>query len=107
MIYKQFQLVNRRWLVRHVTTKQLQKHLDKHPCEGEENAAKDMKGLCDPEVYRIFINKDLHTTVEDKEHTFWHEFVHALKYANGEDGHCEEEVDRLGGFLSQFEQTRE
>ncbi len=105
MIPKTFSLVNRNWLVRRVTTKQLQKHIDTHP-HMEGCPSETLLGLCDPKVNRIFINKDLHTSEEEMESTFWHEFVHALKFANGEDEHDEVEVDRLGGFLHQFEGTK-
>lgn len=106
MIPRTFTLVNKRWLVRIVTTKQLQTHIDKTPVDGEEDLAKHMLGLCDPTVNRLFLNKDLHTEEADLEHTFWHEFVHALKYANGERTHDEEEVDRIAGFLHQYEITK-
>jgi hypothetical protein len=105
MIPKRFSLVNREWLVRMVTTKQLQRHLDKHPCEGQEDAASGMMGLCDPAVNRIFINKDLCANDVDILHTYCHEMVHAVKYANGETDHDEAEVDRLGGYMAQVLQT--
>lgn len=107
MIPKTFTLVNRDWLVRMVTTKQLQAHLDKHPCFGEEEIAKHMYGLCDRNANRIFINKDLHQSDFELEATYWHEFVHAIKYANGEDDHDEAEVDRIAGFLHQYAITME
>lgn len=67
----------------------------------------DMLGFCDPQRSRILINKQLHTSDNDMEATFWHEFVHALKFANGEHiEHDETEVDRLGGMLHQFELTK-
>lgn len=105
MICKRFEMVSRKWLVRIVTTKQLQAHLDKHPCEGEDVHAKTMMGLCEPGLCRIFINKDLHHSDHEMEYTFWHEFVHALKYANGEQDHNEEEVDRMAGYLHQYHDT--
>lgn len=110
MIPKTFKLVNRTWMVRTVTNKQLQNHLDHHwndLAEREDRVfAGDIKGLCDPAVARIFINKDRHTCLEEMEHTFWHELTHALLFANGENGHDEEWVDRIGGFLHQFTNTR-
>jgi hypothetical protein len=92
-------------MVRMVTTKQLQRHLDKHP--GREGEAECMLGLTDPQVARIFINKDLHTSDVEVLHTYCHEMVHAIKYANGEDDHDEAEVDRLGGYVAQILQTME
>ena len=111
MIPKSFTLVNRKWVVRQVTEKQLQAHLDKHwnqDIDPEDRmSAKGIKGLCDPDVRRIFINKSAHFTQEDMSHTYWHEFTHAILYANGESGHCEEWVDRIGGFLHQGIETSE
>lgn len=100
MIPKRFTLVNRSWLVRVITAKQMQGHLDKHyPKEGR---ADEMFGFCDPERARILINKDKHTSDDSLFHTYCHELTHAIKFANGEMDHCEEEVDRLGGFLAQI-----
>lgn len=104
MIPKTFKMVNRTWRVRLVTTKQLQKHLDNHYPD-EEVTASEIMGLCDQRAARIFLNKDKHTEREALEHTYCHEFVHCLKYANGEEIHDEQEVDRLGGYLHQALQT--
>lgn len=109
MIPKSFCLVNRTWKVKIVTTKQLQKHLDldwhndKDPLE-----AQHLKGLCDPHINVIFLNKELHKTEGDLEHTFWHEFVHALWFAEGYEAnmHDETQVDRIGGMLAQFERSK-
>ena len=109
MIPKTFTLVNKRWMVRIVTSKQLQRHLDSHfGDDPHPMEAKDLKGLCDPGANRIFVNKDLHSTEEDLQHTFWHEFVHALWFAEGlsSDEHDEQQVDRIGGILHQFDRTR-
>jgi hypothetical protein len=107
VIPKTFTLVNREWMVRLVTSKQLQRHLDKHPCHGEEDVAKNLMGLCDRSAGRIFINKDLHHSDHEVQATYWHEFVHAMKYANGEDDHDEAEVDRIAGYLHQYHLTLE
>ena len=111
MIPRTFTLVNREWMVRVVTSKQLQRHLDHHwnqDCDKEERlTAKHIKGFCDPDNRRIFVNKDRHTSEADMQHTYWHEFVHAVLFANGESGHDEEWVDRIGGFLHQYETTKE
>lgn len=110
MIPRAFKLVNKSWMVRIVTSKQLQKHLDHHwndVCAPEERIdAKHMKGLCDPGVSRIFINKDLHRTEEDLRHTYFHELFHAILFADGQSGHDEEFVDRVGGLLHQYEETK-
>ncbi len=105
MIPRRFSLVNKHYLVRIVTTKQLQKHLDKG--EYTENRAEDMCGLCDPVAERLFINKNNQEVDSDMEHTLWLELIHALKFAYGETEHCEQEVDRLGGMLHQFMMTAE
>jgi|TARA_Y100000034_G_scaffold133705_1_gene199978 Zn-dependent peptidase ImmA (M78 family) len=110
MMPKTFSLVNRQWRVRVVTSKQLRRHLETHWADDEEllNTAGNLKGLCDPDASRIFINKDSHTTQEDMEHTYFHELVHALLYAEGIDshGHDEAMVDRIGGFLHQIERSK-
>lgn len=101
---KSFRLLHRRWVVRVVTTKQLQRHLDlgwnaMNPDEPPLEA-KGIKGITDPNADRLFLNKDEHSTEADLFHTFCHEMVHVVKFANGEYGHDEEEVDRLGGFIA-------
>lgn len=106
MIPKTFRLVSRTWRVRIVTAKQFQRHLDHHwnqDCEPEERLyAKGLKGLCDPGCARIFVNRDEHKDPDDLLHTFLHEMVHAVKFANGEENHDEGEVDRYGGYIAQI-----
>ena len=105
MIDKSFTMVNKTWLVRIVTTKQLQIHLDKHPhSDGED--ARNLLGLCDPRVNRIFINKDLHTSTEEMEETYWHEFQHAFHYALGEEEHDETIIQREGQIIHQYHKTK-
>ena len=111
MIPKTFKIVNKDWMVRVVTTKQMQAHLDKHwnaECDDPSDLmfAKDMLGFCDPGSSRIFINKDKHRSVEDMEHTYYHELVHALLFADGHSDHDEMFVDRIGGYLHQVARTQ-
>ena len=108
MIPRTFKLVNKSWLVRIVTTKQLQNHLDSHWGDDPDpiNAA-DLYGLCDPGASRIFLNKDRHSSQAELEHTFYHELVHCLLFANGDTDHDEAWVDRLGGFIHQIVNTKE
>ena len=107
MIPRRFKLVNKSWLVRVVTTKQLQKHLDTHWNEDDDTInAGQLYGLCDPGASRIFINKDMHQNQEEMEHTFFHELMHCILFADGQSDHDEAYVDRMGGFLHQIVRTR-
>ena len=102
MIPKTFTLINRTWLVRLVSSKQLAKYLD-----DDEIDPTALKGLCDQSRGRILINKDLHHSEEDLLHTYWHEFAHALLMATGlHTEHDEEQVDLIGAILHQYEQTK-
>ena len=67
---------------------------------------KELLGLCDQKTNQIFLNTDLHATEEELEGTYWHEFMHAFFFAEGQNEHDETVVDRLGGFLHQYEQTK-
>lgn len=111
MIPKTFTLVNRKWKVRTVTCSELQKELDRFwndpdNKDREPVDASDCKGLCDQGEAIIYLNTDRHHVREDLEHTFLHELIHALFYANGLHGHDESFVDRMGGFLHQYLQTQ-
>lgn len=110
MIPREFKLVNKSWKVRIVTTKQLQRHCDTHwnaDCDpGERLEAKSLKGLCEPSIGRIFLNKDAHKTEEDLLHTYFHELYHALLFGDGQSGHNEEVVDRMGALLHQYMTTK-
>lgn len=58
-------------------------------------------GLCDPDNAVIYLNQEDCRDPAFLRHSFWHEYVHALKYANGETDHDEAEVDRIAGMLDQ------
>lgn len=90
---KRFKLANRTWRVKLVTFAQLSRKLAR---EGIEPAS----GVTDPNNATIWIAKDLDPGLV--EHTFYHELVHALKYARGEVDHDEVEVDGLGALLHQY-----
>ncbi len=105
MIPKRFTLVNRAWVVRLVTQKQLARHI-RHHFPDDDGDTGDLLGLCNPQAARIFINKDKHISRESMEHTYWHEYVHAMKYADGEVLHDDAEVDRLGAILHQYAKTK-
>lgn len=99
MIPKQFNLVNRRWTVRLVDG----------PTFREITGEKDEplpKGSCNPARAVILINTDQHSCYEDMLHTFYHELVHAFLFADGDIEHCEKFVDRVGGYLAQYNATQ-
>ena len=100
---KSFQLINRRWKVKVVDTTYL---LNWRLSKGEkEEDIEAVKGLCHHASATIFINKDEHTEPDDVQHTFWHEFAHALLYAQGCYSHDETVVDLQGALLAQYFQT--
>lgn len=104
VVPKKFKLVNRTWKVVLYSEDKIQKVLDKQfPDQGADAAC--IMGLCDQRTATIYLNANRHSTEEDLRHTFFHELTHALKYANGESEHDEQEVDRLGGYLHQVMDT--
>lgn len=109
MIPKRFTLGRRKWIVRIVSTAQLAQHLQRNNLSLHDayDEAKNIHGLCDDQRGRILLNKDLDKTEAALRETFWHEFAHALKFANGERDHDEAEVERIGQALLQFEETRD
>ena len=62
-----------------------------------------LMGACDPTTATILILKSL--PPETKEHTFYHEAVHACMYAMGKTVHDEEFVDGIATFLHQLHVT--
>lgn len=101
MIPHTFTLVNRTWVVRICSHKQFKRYA-KVSVDGECQA------FCDPDKARIVLDRSRHTTREYLEHSFWHEFVHALKFSRGEhQDHDEVEVDGLGALIHQFLKTSE
>lgn len=109
MIPKTFTLVNRKWKVILTDNNGLQAHLDRHwNHDQQENRIEghECKGFCDQGEAAIYINIEKHGHRDDLEHTYHHELIHALLYANGLNGHDEAMVDRLGGFLHQVHQTK-
>lgn len=105
MIPKSFNLLNRRWVVRITTWKKVQAHLKEHH-PTSTSLDKPIHGLCDVDLAVIFLCKDMCLTQETLEHSYFHELVHAIKFANGEEDHDEVEVDYLGALLHQIELTK-
>lgn len=99
-------MVNKSYKVKLVTTPQFQTIIDKLPVVVRGDAKADNMGMCDPQTSSIYINLDMHPTGSDMEHTFCHELVHALLFADGLSEHNEEQVDRLGGILHQYFLTK-
>lgn len=97
-ILKGFTLVNRRWAVKIVSAKTM-----KARAKGSIGGRKGkLFGLCDPDRATIYLTTDGVETQAFLEHTFWHEYVHAIYYAEGMiDEHDEIKVERLAGFLHQ------
>jgi hypothetical protein len=108
-IPKSFQLVNRTWKVKLVGSKELEKVI-KDESDAQEVPAAMRWGVCDIVTATIYLNSDLHADKprEMLEHTFCHELMHAILFANGQivDHHDEALVDRFGGFLHQIFQTQ-
>jgi hypothetical protein len=92
MIPKSFTLVNRTWLV---------EELEKDVAE-----AGDRHGDCDKEsaLIRVEYNKN----PEFREHTFYHELVHALLEASSRPSLSKKEafVDSLAAALHQYMKTK-
>ena len=102
-IPKSFRLVNKQYKVRQLTGKQLQAWMDKFLGPGRMPPGDGApKGLCDEERGILFLNLDEHVSQADLEHTFLHELVHALLFADGLREHDEATVDRLAGFIHQI-----
>lgn len=105
-IPKSFTLLNRTWAVVVVTQDEMETYIDEHDmridCESVQ-----LKGLCDPNTNMILINADEHKRESDIEHTFWHEFGHAFRFAQGHfmQEHDETQIDLEAGLLHQFMQT--
>mgnify|MGYP006908222334 CR=1 FL=1 len=88
-----FRLVNRDWTVLYESEARIRELSE----EDEET-----HGLCDPVKAVIYLARELDQyPLAYKRHCFWHEFVHAIKFANGEDNHDEEVVDRVAGMIQQ------
>ena len=100
---KSFQLINRRWKVKLVSTQQLQEVIAK---TGENwDPETTIKGLSDFQAAVIYINTDEAKSEDDVQHTYWHEVSHALLYAMGHLDHDEVAVDLQGALLAQYFQT--
>ena len=94
LIPQSFLLVNRTWTVHLVRTSDMQELV------GDSGL---VLGLTDPDRARIYLDIDRHVSQDNLEATYFHEYAHALQFANGqfESPHDEEYTDRLGSFLHQ------
>ncbi len=106
LIPERFDLVNRTWRVRLISAEHMAW------LELEDDAKTDYekpaRGMCDPYDAIIYLNRDAHTCDADFVHTFWHEYAHALLFAQGhfsKKAHHEESVDKFGALMAQFWNT--
>jgi len=99
-------VVNRKWAVKLVTNAQMLALMaSRYPKESWNDV--DILGVTVRATRTIYLNTTMNTTTEELEHTFLHELGHAMLYANGVLGeHNEELVERLSGFLHQYEITK-
>ena len=67
----------------------------------QQDTLNDNNGLCDRDNATIFLAKNLKSP--QKELTFLHELIHAIRYSRGEvDGHDEKDVDSFARLLHQY-----
>ncbi len=103
IIPKSFSLANRKWQVKIVDSKKYQKFLDKeYPGAVQE----DTLGMSHRDTATLWINKDSHKTIEHLEHTYLHEFMHAMFTARGLQEHDEDYIDGVAALLHQYESTK-
>jgi Zn-dependent peptidase ImmA (M78 family) len=62
-------------------------------------------GNCNPETHIIKIRSDL--SPQAQKATFYHELVHAILFTMGQINHNEEFVDTFGGFMHQYDTTKQ
>lgn len=62
-------------------------------------------GNCNPETHIIKIRADL--SKQAQQATLYHELVHAILFTMGQINHNEEFVDTFGGFLHQYDKTKQ
>jgi hypothetical protein len=84
-IPKSFQLAGSTWVVEQVID--------------FENLGQTFRDEC-----RIVLRENLPPQV--KEHTFFHELCHSIKFMMGQEDHDEVEVDGFAAYLHQYEKTK-
>jgi hypothetical protein len=96
MIPHTFQLAGRRWKVKRITRKMLDRMTD----------AADLPqavGLCSPQSATIYLAKDIDGDL--LEISFEHELEHAVRFTQGKDDHDEADVDGVAQLRHQFKKT--
>jgi len=96
MIPRSFKLAGRRWQVRRVTRKGMNRLTRKL-------GATLADGLCDPNKARIYLPLDLKG--ELLEIGFEHELEHAIRFTRGETDHDEIAVDGVAHLRHQFHKS--
>lgn len=106
MIPKSFQLINKKWTVHILKEAKLQSELDRLTIGTDTPDAHQLLGWCHEGSRRIFLNADQHKSDDQLRDTFYHELIHAIFYAEGLTEHDEQQVERFGAFLCQYEDTK-
>lgn len=96
MIPSTFQLAGRRWKVKRIS----RKAMDKMTLEADLPQA---VGVCSPTRATIWLVNDIEGDILDI--SFEHELEHAIRFTQGKDDHDEADVDGVAHLRHQFNKT--